>query len=70
MKILMLKLNLTFQQGPVLSPLRESPWQSNEETSKSLEGHSFDGIIIYFFELPFLEQNTDVCPDCARFQIH
>lgn len=53
MKILMLKLNLTFQQGPVLSPLRESPWQSNEETSKSLDGHSFDGVIIYFFLITF-----------------
>ena len=49
MKIIMLKLNLTFQQGPVLSPLRESPWQSNDETSKSLEGHSYDNIIIYIF---------------------
>lgn len=49
----MLKLNLTFQQGPVLSPLRESPWQSNEETSKSLDGHSFDGVIIYFFLITF-----------------
>lgn len=39
-----LKLNLTFQQGPVLSPLRDSPLQSKDETrsGKSVKDSYFD----------------------------
>ena len=42
------KLNLTFQQGPVLSPLRDSPLQAKDETSKSLQDPYFNSTIFYF----------------------
>lgn len=47
----MLKLNGTFQQGSVLSPLRDSPLQSKDETrsSKSLEEDPYFDINVYLF---------------------